>query len=219
MKGANESGPAAEVEMAKHEFLANLRLARNLFTSPRLRADDPSLDPQEWERVLLRRAIWLTPRSVTGFDVDEFKELGPARQQELADAVREFLDVAEQVPPTATPTIDQYTRAAAALRKLLEFLALYVGISREEEQFREAVRNLELPDWVVNWSYQFDTDYYDEPVIWVTLFIDERTAPRIEVVRFTNELLSTLRHTLSEAAINRRPYPRVHGALEHKTMK
>jgi hypothetical protein len=143
--------------MAKHEFLENLRLARNLFTSPRLMVDDPSLDPQAWERLLFRRAIWLTPRSVAGFDVDDFKELGPDRQQELADAVREFLDVAGQVPPTAMPTNDQYTRGAAAMRKLLEFLGLYVGISEEEERFREAVRNLELPDWVVNWSYRFDT--------------------------------------------------------------
>jgi hypothetical protein len=205
--------------MAKHEFLKNLRVARNLFTSPRLMVDDPSLDPQAWERLLFRRAIWLTPRSVAGFDVDDFKELGPDRQRELADAVREFLDVARQVPPTASPTNEQYTRGAAAMRKLLEFLSLYVGMSEEEERFRQAVRNLELPDWVVNWSYQFDTDYYDEPVIRVTLFIDERTAPRIEVVRFTNELVSTLLDALSKAGINRWPYPRVHGALEHKTMK
>lgn len=205
--------------MARHEFLENLRLARNLFTAPRLMVDDPTLDPQAWERLLFRRALWLTPRSVEGFDVDDFKELGPDRQRELDDAVREFLNVAKQVPPTATPTNDQYTRAAAALRKLLDFLALYVGMSEEEERFREVVGNLALPDWVVNWSYRFDTDYYDDPVIRVTLFIDERTAPRIEVVRFTNELSSTLYHALSKAGINRQVYPRVHGVLEHKTMK
>ena len=128
--------------MAKHEFLENLRLARNLFTSPRLMVDDPSLDPQAWERLLFRRAIWLTPRSVAGFDADDFKELGPDRQRELADAVRDFLDVARQVPPTALPTNDQYTRGAAAFHKILAILALYMPMSQVEERFREAVRDL-----------------------------------------------------------------------------
>jgi hypothetical protein len=202
--------------MAKHEFLENLRLARNLFTSPRLMVDDPSLDPQAWERLLFRRAIWLTPRSVAGFDVDDFKELGPDRQRELADAVREFLDVARQVPPTASPTNDQYTRGVAAFHKILAILALYVPMSQVEERFREAVRDLALPDWVVNWSYRFEDNYYDEPIIRVTLFIDEQTAPRIEGVRFMHDLSSTLIQVLSRAGIDRRPYVHVDGALEYK---
>jgi hypothetical protein len=202
--------------MAKQEFLDNVRLARKLFSSPDLMADDPSLDPQARERLMLRRAIWLTPKSVGGFNVDDFKELGPDRQRELADAVRDFLDVAKQVPPTATPTKDQHDRAAAALGKILDILAPYVPMSPEEERFREAVKGLAFPDWVVNWSYQFEKDYYDEPMIRVTLFIDEQTAPRFEMVRFMNELSSTLYQALSRVGIDDRLHVHVNGALEHK---
>src|SRR5437588_1367499 len=101
--------------MARQEFLKSLRLARNLFIHQR--ADANGADNGS------RGDIWLTPRSVRSFDVADFPELGPDRQRELQTAVREFLDVATQVPPKEPATAEQIQKARAPFAKILEILA------------------------------------------------------------------------------------------------
>jgi hypothetical protein len=89
-----------EENMAKQDFLDNFRVARNLFVHPVAQAESSRIDPQALERRPVRSAIWLTPKSVMGFSPDDFAELGPARQRELSEPIREFLSVAQKVPPT-----------------------------------------------------------------------------------------------------------------------
>src|SRR3954454_17658475 len=56
-----------EEEASKKEFLANFRVARNLFAHPRVVVDGGG-DAAALERRLIRSAIWLTPKSVAGFN-------------------------------------------------------------------------------------------------------------------------------------------------------
>ncbi len=76
--------------MAKQDFLANIRIARNLFGHPRVETDSPGLNGPHIADVLARAAIWLTPKSVQGFDSNDFPELGPITLGELAAAIRDF---------------------------------------------------------------------------------------------------------------------------------
>src|SRR5205823_4414912 len=103
-----------EATMARQEFLANLHVAKNLFKHANSPTPNGDLDPQALQGKMARAAIWLTPHSVRGFCEDDFAELGPARQRELADAVREFLEVAKQVPPAQPPTPEQITKGKEA---------------------------------------------------------------------------------------------------------
>ena len=84
---------------SKRDFLLNLRVARNLFAHPpRVEADATATETETIAAALARAAIWLTPKSVAGFDPGDFSELGLERQGELLAAVRDFKAVAERVP-------------------------------------------------------------------------------------------------------------------------
>ena len=84
--------------MAKQEFLENLRVARNLFVHPRVEADSRQIDTGAVAQLLARAAIWLTPKSVKGFNAADFPELGLDKQKELQDAYQAFMAVAKEVP-------------------------------------------------------------------------------------------------------------------------
>lgn len=202
--------------MAKQEFLDNFRTARNLFVHAGARADDPQLDPQSVAQRQAQAAIWLTPKSVQGFDADDFPELGADRQSGLKAAVREFSEVASQVPPTEPPTPEQLTRATAAFTKMLVILERYVPTPQEGDRVRDAIRAVAFPPWVANWDYELVSDSDGEPAVWVTLFADERTMPRPELGRLVTQLDGTIHSTLSAAGIERWPYLRVRTAAEHK---
>ena len=106
----------AKSPQAKSNFLANLRIARNLFVHPqRVETDSGAVDTAAVADSLARAAIWLTPRSVLGFNADDFAELGSVRQAELQTAVQNFRAVATQVPADKPATREQYGNARVAL--------------------------------------------------------------------------------------------------------
>src|SRR5262249_11090246 len=54
---------------SKRDFLQNFRVARNLFVHPhKVRADSATIDTGAISATLTRAAIWLTPKSVAGFN-------------------------------------------------------------------------------------------------------------------------------------------------------
>jgi hypothetical protein len=204
--------------MARWHFLSNLRIARNLFDHPQIETASPPLDPHALEQKLARAAIWLTPRSVKGFNAAEFPELGPDRQRELETAVRDFLEVANQVPATKPATAEQYGNAAVAFRKMLDILNPYLPTADENKRVEKALRSVEFPPWVVNWDYEMVLDAEESPILWVTLFADENAASPKEYAHDTTPLTRTIRQALTAAEVSRWPYIRVQTAAEHKSM-
>jgi hypothetical protein len=198
--------------VAKQEFLDNFRAARNLFVH------NASLDPESQEHRIARGALWLVPKSVAGFDVDDFRELGPDRQQELADGVREFLAVAKQVTPSDTATADQLTEARAAFGKIAAILAPYLPTHPEVTRTEEAVQTVEIPDWVANWEFELTSDWQGEPAVLFTFYVDEQTAPRKQLSRLSSDLTSKIHRALSAVGIDRWPFPRVRTVFEYKSM-
>jgi hypothetical protein len=204
--------------VAKQDFLDNVRVARNLFVHPRVRVDDPQLDPGLVERRIARAAIWLTPKSVGGFHVSNFSELGLDRQQELADAVQRFLTVANQVLPQAAATADQLTEASAAFTQMITILAPYLSTHEEAIRVQEALQTVLFPEWVANWDYELGSDGDGDPAVWVTIFADEQTAPRKQLGRFASELTAQIHRALAAFGIQRWPYIRMRTTAEHKAM-
>jgi hypothetical protein len=202
--------------MAKQEFLANLRIARNLFAHPHVQTDSPHINPQALEHALARAAIWLTPKSVKGFNVDDFRELGPQRQPELQDAVSEFLLVANEVPPSEPATAAQLAKAKEALAKILSLLKAYLPTPQEGAQIEEALRQVDFPPWVVNWDYELGSDQDEAPAVWINLFVDQDSAPRSEFGRFAAKATTQIQQALLAAGCNRWPYIRLRTAVEHK---
>src|SRR6266404_2193362 len=104
--------------MAKQEFLKYFRVARSLFAHQRVHGASPVIDTNATESFIDRADIWLTPKAVQGFDVSDFSELGRGRQNELQTAVRDFLIVAERVPPRQPATLEQVRQARSAFAKI-----------------------------------------------------------------------------------------------------
>jgi hypothetical protein len=202
--------------MAKQEFLSNFRVARNLFAHPHVHTDSSQINPQALERMLARAAIWLTPKSVKGFNADDFSELGTDRQKELQVAVREFLEVANQVPPNEPATPEQFGKATMAFAKMLAILQPYVPIPQEGNQVEEALKRVDFPPWVVNWDYELGSDEDGSPAVWINVFADQDTAPRREFGRFASQATTNIQQALSAAGSNRWPYVRLRTAVEHK---
>src|SRR5436190_6187422 len=130
--------------MAKQDFLPNFRIARNLFAHQRVESDGSNLDQAALERRLGRAAVWLTPKSVKGFNADDFPELGVDRQRELQAAVQDFLEVAKVVPPKEPATPEQLSKGKAAFAKMLEILQPYVPAPPEGAQVEEALKGVQL---------------------------------------------------------------------------
>jgi len=199
----------------RRQFLANLRVARNLFAHARAAANGPGADPAAAEAAQARAAVWLTPRSVDGFDAGDFPELVPARQQELPSAVQDFLAVAREVPPDQPATTDQYRRGAAALRRILGILEPYLALPDEGEKVEAALGKVPFPPAVVNWDYQLGHDSSDEPCVWVDLYLDD-SLPGWEYGRTNLRLLGQIREALLAEGVTRWPYSRVRLATADK---
>ncbi len=131
--------------------MARLRVARNLFFHSRVEAENG--EPLEHERRSAKAAIWLTPRTVKGFDAADFPELSTDQRRKLQDAIRAFLAVANEVAPNDSPTLEQLNEAAGAFSKILEILRPYVSAPQEGQLIEDVLKGLELPPWIVNWDY------------------------------------------------------------------
>jgi hypothetical protein len=203
--------------MAKQEFLDSFRTARNLFFHPRVVNNATSLDSKALGQMNARSAIWLTPKSVQGFNADDFLELGVDRQNELQTAVREFLDVANKVGPKEPATPEQLDSARLVFTTLLGVLQPYLPSPEDGDKVEEALKRIEFPPWVVNWDYELGSDQDGSAAVWVNFFADDSIAPRKEFGRFASRMTTRIRDALAAVGSHRWPYVRMRTAVEHKT--
>lgn len=202
---------------SKRDFLLNFRVARNLFVhSHQVEAVNATIDATAISSTLARAAIWLTPKSVAGFDAADFTELGRERQAELLAAVQSFETVARQVPSDKPPTLEQYGNAIVAFVKIMAILEPYLPVHDESRQVESALRDVEFPSWVVNWDYELADDSEGVAAAWVNVFADEQAVPKGQLGRAASELTSKVRQAFDAKEILRWPYIRMKTALEHK---
>jgi hypothetical protein len=199
----------------KQGFLDNFRIARNLFVHGRPEAGSPAGNIVTTAGTLARAAIWLTPKSVNGFNADHFRELSLDRQVELQTAVQSFLEVANQVPANQAATPEQYGNARVAFMRILEILQPYIPMPDEAKTVERAIRGVAFPLWVLNWDYELGSDEEGGPAVWVNVFVEEG-APRSEFGRFALRIIPKIRQALSAEGVNRWPYVRLRTATEHK---
>lgn len=201
---------------SKNSFLTNLRTARNLFFHGKVMADRPEVDTSAIERTLARSAIWLTPKSVSGFNAADFAELGVDRQQELLSAVQSFLAIAEDVALNEPATVEDCGNAAVAFLKILTILDPYLPMPDEARSIEGALRTVKFPAWVANWDYDLGSDADGVPAVRVDVFADDETVPRAKLGRAASELTTSIRQAFKTALVDRWPYVRLKTVVEHK---
>lgn len=122
--------------MAKNDFFQNVRRAVG-FVAPRAVADNPYTKPHEIERALRGATIWLTPRSVEGFDPRDFGELSPNDRDNLATSVESFVDIARKVDLKKPATADEVDRA------LPRFMSIFGVVQKSmRDEWRDAAEQL-----------------------------------------------------------------------------
>ena len=84
--------------MAKQDFFQSVRTAVR-FLAPRVETDNPYTKPSELEQRLRGAAIWLTPKSVEGFNPQDFCDVPEQERESLIQDVSSFIGVAEAVRP------------------------------------------------------------------------------------------------------------------------
>ena len=202
---------------SKRDFLLDLRVARNLFVHPRkVEADSSTVDSDAVAALLTRAAIWLTPKSVAGFQEADFPELGLTRQAELLSAVQRFRAIADQVPADKPATREQFEGASDAFATILQILGPYLPVPDEAREVEAALRNVEYPPWKVNWDYAFASDSDGVAAVWVTVFVDENAVPLDRLGSSASELTAKIRQAFDNRQIQRWPYLRLRTAQEHK---
>jgi hypothetical protein len=200
----------------KWEFLNNLRVARNLFAHPRVEADTSALDTSAVSEELIRAGIWLTPKSLAGFDPSDFSELGAERQNELHNAVQAFRAIAAKVPGDQPASPDQFRDASVAFVTIYRLLSPYLALAGEAKAVEKALRKVTFPDWVVNWDYELGSDSEGDEVVWVKVFADENRFPKARLARAASELTQQVRQAFTDGGVKRWPYIRMATAYEHK---
>lgn len=201
---------------SRRDFLSHFRIARNLFVHPQVSPDSPVVDAEKTEKMLVRAAIWLTPKSVFGFDPADFQELGKARQKELEEAVQEFLAVANHVPPDEPATEEQFRTASVPFQKLLDILGAYLTMREDAKVVEQVLRGTTFPPWVLNWDYEFKDDSDGEEAIWVNVYADEKSIPYGQIGKELTDFSMHVRQELVESKIDCWPHIRLKTAKLHK---
>lgn len=168
--------------MALDDFWASIRTAASLH-SPTVAADTPEA-VAAWERILRQARLWLTPRSVEGYDPVDFSFLDEGEQTRLRDGVERFRAAAGQVAADAAPTERQAKEGDAAFRAILALLRPHRF--RDAESFRTQIlldRALQggLPPWVTAVACETGTDLGGDPAIWIWVDVTDEATRRGKV--------------------------------------
>jgi DNA polymerase III delta prime subunit len=104
----------------KEEFLREITSAiGRLF--PIAETDSALFNAQEYTAMLRGAELWLSPRHVEHFHIDDFSELAPSDQQKLNAEVGAFRAIAATVPQKGPATQEQ---SEAGRRHLVAIYAL-----------------------------------------------------------------------------------------------
>jgi len=114
--------------MARDEFFRDIRRAVS-FMAPRVEADSPFTDVAYIERMLRGTDLWLAQCVVGAFRPEDFPELDNGTREGLAQAVKEFLDIARTVSPKEPAKLDQRD---AAVRPFLHIVQVVQGLVRDD---------------------------------------------------------------------------------------
>jgi hypothetical protein len=188
--------------MAIDDFWLNLRTAAS-FYAPSVAVDAP-LDAGAVERMLRGAMMWLTPRSVEGFNEDDFAFLEEEQRATLRENVERFRTVASQVPAKKPATPEQVEQGQAAFGEILRILQPHRFRDAESLQTQillERELRGKLPRWVTGISCETGLDLTDDPAIWI----------RVDVTDSATDKGLIEKHGLAIAEEIRSAYQRIGG--------
>ena len=204
--------------MSLQEFITSLRAGSRFFGTPEVSSDSPALDPRAMQSTLANAAIWLTPRSVAGYDDSDFAFMDPHERDELRQAVQGFLDVARQVPSDAPATRDQLEAGRRWFSTILKI------IRPDLHPDADTLRLSKLRDWYMSWpgkpepvvdmQFHVGQDSTGEPAAWVWLILADKVAESSQFFDMTEAIRQQFVKLLPLWGVTSWPYVRFRTASE-----
>ena len=108
--------------MARSEFIENLRRASRLLPTPQVKSGQGVRVDQHLATMIDSADLWLTPKSVEGFDPREFTDWSQVDQEKLQREVDGFLTVARSVPSKKPATKSQSDQARKHLEAMIKLV-------------------------------------------------------------------------------------------------
>jgi hypothetical protein len=106
--------------MSRRTFVNDLRRACSM-TEP-VNTDHSRRDSAALSRVIQKADVWLTPKILENFRIEEFHDLPADAQQKLNTAVEAFRDIAASVPSNTPATKEQWENAYRLLTEIVGIL-------------------------------------------------------------------------------------------------
>lgn len=187
----------------------------------RVSADSPGLnaDAERTASVLRRATFWLTPKSVDGYDPNDFDFLPDEERERLTERVRQFREAASKAPDNAPATDEQIRDAMPKFDGVLEIVrpdkyadldSFIVGKKIEREVSGK------LPEWVRGLFFETGFDVSEEPALWIWVEVDDKALDEKEILRRFDSVREELRTAASRICPERWPFIRLRETSERE---
>ncbi len=181
--------------MSLQDFFNNVRIGQRLLESPRAAIDSTEPIPGALAATIEQADLWLTPRTVAGYNPEDFFFLKDDERSELDKAVQSFLRVARSAPPNRPVPMTQHNESRRCLESILRILAPDRFRTPQEwiasqaiNQFRESPP---ASDYLTGAYYRFDEDEGDS-TIWIWLVLRDEIVNSPEFLTRAKELRGLL---------------------------
>lgn len=108
--------------MATQTFIDSLRYASRMLPPPTVKSDRGEEFDANLARHLNLSDLWLTVKSVAGYDPDDFSSLPINERERLDESVAVFRRIAEEVGPSGRPRDEQSYQARKSLEQAIEIV-------------------------------------------------------------------------------------------------
>jgi hypothetical protein len=120
------SGKRLKADVAGEQFIDNLRVASRLLRSPIVESGRGLKSDADIASTLHSADLWLTPKSVEGFQAADFRDLPETQQQKLKSEIASFLDIAKKVPANKPASKSQSSQARKHLEQVIRIVGDHV---------------------------------------------------------------------------------------------
>ncbi len=138
--------------MAREEFIDSLRFASQMLPPPKVNSGQGAESDAHLSSALHFADLWLTPRSVEGFDPADFADWPRKEREELAREVAAFLEIARRVQANKPATKTQSKQARKHLERAIQIVRphlLHEWLEAQEKMLKEATAAARARGWYV----------------------------------------------------------------------
>ena len=168
--------------MAREEFIDSLRFASRLLPPPTVSSGQGAHTDLQLSSMLHSADLWLTRKSVYGFEPVDFADWPMQDRTELAQEVAAFLEIADQVPANKPATKVQSKQARKHLEKAIKIVRQHLlpeWLKAQKEMLDKAKAAAKGKDWF------FEEDEKDVR----ESLLGEYKAPRLRIRTKNRELV------------------------------